>query len=369
MKFGLGWRAELGAGIVANLHRIDVVEVLAEELVNATKAQRRALRFLREHVTVVLHATSVGLASTECVDRRRLEAVARVVEWLEPELWSEHLAFVRAGGTEVGHLAAPPRNDATLAGLARNVEEARRATGSLPLLENVASLLDPPLSTYDETEWLHAVLAATPCDLLLDLHNAHANATNFGFDAAALVRSLPPQRVRMVHLAGGRRIEGDRILDDHRHPVPDEVYALLAEVRSEEAMVVLERDGEYPAIDELLGEVERARERVGVGCQVSGIGEVSPGRQVPDTRHQTPDTNLAFLTLLYTDPTARAAFAADPYATARNSGFSEADSREFANMNLDDLRIAARGFEKKRALRAPSPESLSRNPLRRLWRG
>lgn len=149
-----------------------------------------------------------------------------MVEWLEPELWSEHLAFVRAGGIEVGHLAAPPRNDATLEGLVRNVEEARRVVGSLPLLENVASLIEPPCSRSDEGAWLHAVLAATSCDLLLDLHNVHANAVNFGFDAAALVASLPGQRVRLIHLAGGRRIERDRLLDDHLHRVPEKVYAL-----------------------------------------------------------------------------------------------------------------------------------------------
>ncbi len=160
MRFGLGWRREIGAGILANLDRIDVIEVMAEELFDADRTQRKALRFLGTQVPVVLHATSVGLASPERVDRVRLERVARVVEWLEPQLWSEHLAFVRAGGTEIGHLAAPPRNDATLDGLLRNVEEARRIVGSLPLLENVASLLEPPLCTYDEAEWLHAVLAS-----------------------------------------------------------------------------------------------------------------------------------------------------------------------------------------------------------------
>ena len=109
MRFGLGWRPELGAGIVAHLDRIDVLEVLAEDFVDATRDQQRALRFLKSQVPLVVHGTSLGLASTERVDRKRLDDLARVVGWLEPELWSEHLAFVRGGGTEVGHLAAPPR--------------------------------------------------------------------------------------------------------------------------------------------------------------------------------------------------------------------------------------------------------------------
>ena len=260
MRFGIGLRPELGAGILSNLDRIDAVELLAEEFVNATTAERRATRFLGRALSLSVHATSLGLASTERVDRKRLDSIARLVEWAEPELWSEHLAFVRAGGMEIGHLAAPPRNDATLEGLVRNVEEARRVVGSAPLLENVASLVDPPFSTYDEASWIEAVARATGCGLLLDLHNLHANATNFGFDARTVIRRIPRGRIGAIHIAGGRRIEGDRILDDHQHAVPDQVFAMLPEVAAEDALVILERDGRYPPFEELLSELERARQ-------------------------------------------------------------------------------------------------------------
>jgi hypothetical protein len=116
----------------------------------------------------------------------------------------------------------------------KNVELATRVAGSAPLLENVASLIDPPFSHYGEDAWLVAVLEATGCDLLLDLHNVHANAVNFGFDARDVVRAIPPERIGAVHLAGGRYIEGDRLLDDHLHAVPDPVYELLSEVHADE---------------------------------------------------------------------------------------------------------------------------------------
>ena len=67
MRFGLGWRAELGAGIVADLGEIDVLQVLAERFVDATRDQKKALRFLRSQVPLVVHGTSLGLASTERV--------------------------------------------------------------------------------------------------------------------------------------------------------------------------------------------------------------------------------------------------------------------------------------------------------------
>jgi uncharacterized protein (UPF0276 family) len=338
VRYGIGWRSELGAGILANLDRIDVVEVLAEELFHATRAQRRALRFLRSHVPIVLHATSLGLASTEPVDPRRLDALARVIDWLEPELWSEHLAFVRAGGREVGHLAAPPRNDVTLEGLARNVATAARVTGSLPCLENVASLIEPPLSTYDEASWLHAVIAATGCELLLDLHNLYANAHNFSFDAFKVVRSLPAPR--LVHIAGGRRIEGDRVLDDHLHAVPAAVYELLACVQGEPA-VILERDGNYPSISELFFELDEAR-RVVAHPPLRGMElAASP----PVSAVAGASALQMFLARLYTDADARARFLANPEQATREAGLPA----DVARINPDELRLAARSFEKKRA--------------------
>jgi uncharacterized protein (UPF0276 family) len=325
MKYGLGWRRELGTSILANLDRIDVVEVMAEDFFCATKEQQRALRFLAQQVTVVLHATSLGLASTEPVDAKRLDQVARVVEWLEPRFWSEHLAFVRGGGFEVGHLAAPPRNDATLAGLVRNVRTAEHITGSRPLLENVASLIEPPACAYDEAGWLHAVLDATTCDLLLDLHNVYANGVNFGFDAASIVSALPTDRVRAVHLAGGKRIERNRLLDDHKHAVPDDVYELLALVTNPDAFVLLERDGEYPPFDELLEELERAR---AVVPRFTLPSVIAPPREAI-----APEDAIARLARLYVDASARDAFLANP---------------EFA-LDAEDLALAVRSFERKRA--------------------
>jgi uncharacterized protein (UPF0276 family) len=252
MRVGLGWRRELGASILSHLDEIDVVEVLAEPLFAATPAEKRAFRFLAAHVPIVVHGTTLGLASTDGVERPRLESLARLMEWLQPEAWSEHLAFVRAGGIEIGHLAAPPRNEETLAALAENVDAARRIVGSAPLLENVATLIEPPCSTYSEGEWLEAVPRATGAELLLDLHNLHANAANFGFAI-----ELPRAHVGMVHLAGGRVIGGDRILDDHLHAVPDVLYEMLGEIG--DTTVIIERDGNYPPFEELLAEVRRAR--------------------------------------------------------------------------------------------------------------
>src|SRR5689334_12685635 len=131
-RVGLGWRPEIASGIFARLDRIDVVEVMADDYFDASAREVRALRTLVSQVPVQLHGVSLGLASTSKVDERRLKKMARVLDAVRPESWSEHLAFVRGGGVEIGHLAAPPRTRSTIDGAASNLVRATRVTGSRP---------------------------------------------------------------------------------------------------------------------------------------------------------------------------------------------------------------------------------------------
>src|SRR5215470_14353121 len=62
-RFGLGWRPELAAGILAHLDRIDLIEVIADDYFGAARRDLRALRTLAAQVALVLHGTSLGLAS------------------------------------------------------------------------------------------------------------------------------------------------------------------------------------------------------------------------------------------------------------------------------------------------------------------
>jgi len=264
-RFGLGWRPALAAGILGHLDRIDLLEVMADDYVDTPKQGLRALGTLAAQVPLVVHGTKLGLASAQPVEARWLDRMARVVEAARPDYWSEHLAFVRGGGVEIGHLAAPPRHAATIDGLARNVETARRIVGSAPLLENIATLIDPPGSSMTEADWVAGCLRAGDCGLLLDLHNLHCNAVNFGFDPLRFIDRMPLTRLRTIHIAGGKRLRAGRMLDDHLHPVPDAVFDLLQAVaaRAPQALdVVLERDGDFPPIEMLLDEVDRARQAV-----------------------------------------------------------------------------------------------------------
>jgi uncharacterized protein (UPF0276 family) len=271
-RVGLGWRPTLAAGILGNLDRIDVLEVIADDYLDAGAAARGGLETLARQAPLYLHGVGMGLASARPVEEARLTRMARLVEAVRPIGWSEHLAFVRGGGHEIGHLAAPPRTEATVAGTLANLARARAVVGAAPLVENVATLVEPPGSTLDEARWLGAIAAGAGTRLLLDLHNLHTNAHNFGFDPLTLLETVDLSKVGVVHLGGGRLVDAAdgraRVLDDHLHAVPETVFALLTELGARAPGpldVIVERDGKYPPMAVLLGELDRARMALAVG--------------------------------------------------------------------------------------------------------
>lgn len=276
-RVGIGWRPELAAGIYANLDRIDIIEVIADDYFGLSKGNRKLefLRSLAAQRPVTLHGVELGPASTSPIEAKRIEAFARLRDAVKPESWSEHLALVRAGGVEIGHLAAAPRNAESVEGTLANLHRMERTMGSAPIMENISSLIDPPLSTMSESTWMTQVLNGSNSGMLLDLHNVHVNAHNFGFDPYGYLDEIPLERVRGIHIAGGRPIEG-RILDDHLHDVPDPVYDLLRYVaaRAEQSLtVVLERDGKYPSMNELMAQLKRARRAIADGRALARAGQ------------------------------------------------------------------------------------------------
>lgn len=265
---GLGWRTEIGPSILSNLDQIDIVEVIIDDYFKVPISKLRSLKTLASQVPVLYHGVGLGLATSLPVDQRRIEKLARVMDYLVPDVWSEHLAFVRAGKIEIGHLAAPPRTVFTIEGALENLERIKKVVGSAPVLENVATLIEPPGSKMQEPSWINQILMGSGCNLLLDLHNLYANAINFGFDPVTYLKNFPLDRVQLVHLSGGNWIKeppgfesrpnGERLLDDHVHDVPDAVYNLLgilARTVSQPLTVIIERDGEYPEFQTLLDQV------------------------------------------------------------------------------------------------------------------
>lgn len=263
-RYGLGWRKEIAVSILRNLDQFQILEVIIDDYLDCSAEEIEQLRFLESRVPLTFHGIGLGLASSREVNSQILKKFSKFLRHFPDSTWSEHIAFVRGDGIEIHHLAQPPMNLDTLKGLKRNLEIVFDSIGSYPILENPASLISPPNSIWREEVWMQKICEETPVKLLLDLHNLYANSVNFSFDPYSWIDSIPSERIAAIHLAGGKRIgeRKNKILDSHLHPVPEEVYQLLAYTAKrvqQNLDIVLERDGKYPPISELIQELGRAK--------------------------------------------------------------------------------------------------------------
>lgn len=198
------------------------------------------------------------MGGAEPIDSARLDALVRLALRLDAPLVSEHIAFVRAGGKESGHLLPLPRTREALDVLIANVRVACRALPVPLALENVASLFEWPGAEMDEADFLNELLARTDALLLLDIENLYANARNHGGDPQSLLDRLPVEKIAYVHVAGGVEREG-LYHDTHAHSVPAVVFDLLGQLctRRADLGVLLEWDANFPSDDELNDELDR----------------------------------------------------------------------------------------------------------------
>lgn len=251
---GIGWRPEI-AGFVAGLPGLRFAEVVAESIHGTLPSDLQHL--LDRGVTVIPHGVRLSLGGAEPVDPERVEHFAAAAARLKAPLVSEHIAFVRAGGVEAGHLLPIPRSYEAVDAMVANVKRVRSMLDVPIALEPIAAVFDWPDDELDEASFITEILDRTGALLLLDVANVYANALNRGTDPLDLIDKLPLDRVAYVHVAGGAEHDGV-YHDTHADAVPQPVLDLVSELcaRHRPPALMLERDGAYPPASALRSELD-----------------------------------------------------------------------------------------------------------------
>lgn len=260
---GMGFRAPYRGDVFMHRGEVDFLEITADHYFGPSRERAEELALLADHYTLIPHGLHLSLGSAEGIDAGYGRAFAEIVRRVRPPYWSEHIAFTRADGIDVGHLAPLPFTRQAVDVVCRNVDAARRLVGEdIPLvLENITYTMTWPGAEMTEARFLTEILERTGCGLLLDVTNLHTNAVNHGFRAADFLDGIPLDRVVQCHFAGGVWDDG-MLVDSHSAPTPDAVWELLDEVvaRSSVRGLILERDEHLPPFAEAVGEMRRARE-------------------------------------------------------------------------------------------------------------
>lgn len=255
---GIGWRSELDLSI-ERMAGVDFLEVVAENIRPAHLPE--SIRVMRARgLPVIPHGVSLGIGGAEPPSQDRLAHLAACARALDAPLVSEHLAFVRGGGVEAGHLLPVPRTRESLRIVTENV---RRAQDALPVplaLENVAAIFGWPDDELTEAEFLAELVERTGVGLLIDVANLYTNQFNLGLPAVAALDTLPLEHLAYVHVAGGYEHHGVWH-DTHSTAAPQAVLDLLTELcaRATPPGVLLEWDEDYPSDAVLANELSRIR--------------------------------------------------------------------------------------------------------------
>lgn len=205
---------------------------------------------------------------------RRVAWLDRVAEACRRRAYvgvSEHFGFMVAGALDGGApLPVPPVPASVRVGVAA-LQRLAAATGTPVGLENLALALGEA-DVRGQGALVHEVLAAVDGYMVLDLHNLHCQAINYGLDPLALLETYPLARVRCIHVSGGSWSEpraGGRARrfrrDTHDDDVPAAVHELLVRALPRcpaLELVVLERIGDTIRGDDAAARLRDDFERV-----------------------------------------------------------------------------------------------------------
>lgn len=260
LGFGLGLRSTYYQAILEQRPAIDWFEIVSE---NYLVAGGKALYFLDaigEQYPLVMHGVSLSIGGPHELDRDYLRQLKHLAQRVQPAWISDHLCWSQGNAHQLHDLLPLPYTEESLQHVAARVRQVQDVIERPLVLENVSSYLRCADDQFSEWQFLAALSELSGCELLLDVNNVYVSARNHGFDAWTFISSLPKQRIRQLHLAGHSDY-GSYLIDTHDQPVSDPVWQLYQRALQHLGPVstLLERDDHFPDLDELLGELNKAR--------------------------------------------------------------------------------------------------------------
>ena len=272
---GLGLRHEIAQELLARRpEEVEWVEIHPENYVERAGTFAKTLADASAIWPIAPHGLSLCFGSVEPFETGYLGQLRAFLTEVGAPWYSDHHCFGGADGIALHDLLPLPFTRGSVEVACARIAQLEDAIGIPVAIENVSYYVHPGAHReMDEVDFVNEVLDRSGCRLMLDVNNVYVNARNHGFDARAFLDRLPLERVVQMHVAGHLARPGRPIIDTHGEPICDDVYALLDHVlrRMGRAVpILLERDGNFPAVDELLVELRRLRE-----IQDGALAEVS----------------------------------------------------------------------------------------------
>lgn len=233
-------------------------EIAPENVVGQGGTRHRQVMQILERDPVLTHGLSMSMGGFDAWERDVLDNLRGFLKATQSPWHSEHLCWSSFGGANTHELLPMPF---TREAVQHSILRTRQLQAELPvpfLFENVSYYAELGAAEMSEKQFLAEVLEGADCGWLLDINNVYVNSRNHSFDAKEWLEGMPLHRVQQLHIAGHAWFEEDQlVIDTHGAPVIDPVIELMQWVlpRIGRAVpVLLERDNDIPALEELLAE-------------------------------------------------------------------------------------------------------------------
>lgn len=259
---GVGLRRQYAADLAQTERQIDFIEIMPENWVCFGGRRRRQLEACAERYPSVTHSVSLNIGGNDPLDAELLDATAELLRQVDAPFFTDHVCYSSVRGQPVSDLLPLPFTREVIEHTAARIIAARDRVGHPLALENATFYAHMPGAEMDEASFLCQLLEAGDCGMLLDVNNVYVNSQNHGFDPRAFIDRMPLSRVWQLHLAGHTRVN-DTIIDTHIGPIIEPVWDLYRYTLRRAGRLIptlIEWDQDIPSFDEVVDEVDRARE-------------------------------------------------------------------------------------------------------------
>ncbi len=254
---GLGLRFPHFDTILKEQPAIPWFEVITDNFLDDGPHHQK-LEKLRQDYPIALHSIGFNLGGVDDFNQDYLKRFKQIYDRFQPQWISDHLCWSAHGGRYHHDLLPIPRTKEGLENVCCRINYLQDYFQRSLVVENITAYVDFKETDYSEIEFIKAIIEKTGCYLLLDISNVHINQKNRVEEKAQWWSGYPLDRVKQIHLAGGK-FNGELIVDTHSQTVPKDDIEVLKQITQAGYNIpaMIERDADIPSFVEL--ETERQR--------------------------------------------------------------------------------------------------------------
>ncbi|WP_035755808.1 DUF692 domain-containing protein [Hugenholtzia roseola] len=258
---GMGFRTPFLPALWHHKKEVDFLEIVADHYLEAKGQKKEELDFLKDNFILIPHALDTSLGSSEGLFEPYIEKLARLIDYLNPPYWSEHLAFTRAAGVGIGHLTPTTFSTEMLDIFTKNIEKVKSYIKKPLILENITYAFRLPDSDLEEADFISQLAQRADVGLLLDATNLYINSVNHNFSYMDFLAKIPKEKIIQLHFVGGQA-QGEWLIDSHSSKTPPQILKVIEEIVKLAPHLkgaILERDENFPPFSEIKEEMATVR--------------------------------------------------------------------------------------------------------------